>query len=101
MQDVLPPDELAALLASPHRPNYCLGVRAGFTHIFPCDMISRHCTYCLRAACLLVEPGRYWRASCRLKPRLQAAELLVAILSWTIAVGFGWELGCLLRYRST
>ena len=32
-QDVLPPDELAALLASPHRPNYCLGVRAGIPPI--------------------------------------------------------------------
>ncbi len=32
-QDVLPPDELAALLASPHRPNYCLGVRAGISRV--------------------------------------------------------------------
>jgi hypothetical protein len=27
MQGVLPPDELEALMASQHRPNYVLGVR--------------------------------------------------------------------------
>ena len=51
-QDVLPPDELAALLASPHRPNYCLGVRAGILSVTTPGLLNS-CGISARSACTL------------------------------------------------